>query len=114
VSRPPAEAFAQPVAARQLAALTSLFAGTAEIISDSAPQRSPHPEPSPLSNQEILDLLARRPCTLQSIAAGLNIHLPEAAKRLNALMRTGDVSALRKNGELFYRAIMTPSDQPLN
>jgi len=54
--------------------------------------------------------LARRPSTVQGVAAGLNLHLQEATKRLHALMKTGDVSVLRKEDDLFYRVGSTPAD----
>ncbi len=111
VSRPPAEATARPVPAERLAVLSKIFPKTVEVISDASP---PNPLPARLSavtDEEILDLLARRPCTPQGVAAGLNLHLQEAAKRLHALMKTGKISALRKDDAVFYQVPMAPADQ---
>jgi len=111
VSRPPADASVMPVSASQLAALCRLFPKTVEVISDAIPQ---HPLPAGLAevaDQEILDLLARRPCTPQGVAAGLNLHLQEATKRLHALMKAGKIAVLRKDDELFYQVPMAPADQ---
>ncbi len=111
VSRPPAEPTARPVSAERLAVLSKIFPKTVEVISDASP---PNPLPARLSavtDEEILDLLARRPCTPQGVAAGLNLHLQEAAKRLHALMKTGKISALRKDDAVFYQVPMAPADQ---
>jgi len=110
VSRPPAEALARPVTSQRLAVLSRLFAGAAEVISDSAPPSPLSQRSSVVTDQEILGLLARRPSTVQGVAAGLNLHLQEATKRLHALMKTGDVSVLRKEDDLFYRVGSTPAD----
>lgn len=111
VSRPPAEATARPVSAGQLSALSRLFPKAVEIISDAIPQ---HPLPAGLAavtDQEILDLLARRPCTPQGVAAGLNLHLQEATKRLHALAKAGKIAVLRKDDDLFYQVPMASADQ---
>ncbi len=111
VSRPPAEASVKPVSAQQLSALCRLFPKAVEVISDAIP---PNPLPAGLSavtDQEILALLARRPCTPQGVAAGLNLHLQEAAKRLHALTKAGKIAVLRKNDDLFYQVPMAPADQ---
>jgi wyosine [tRNA(Phe)-imidazoG37] synthetase (radical SAM superfamily) len=113
VSRPPAEALARPVSPHQLAVLSGFFAGDAEVISDSTPHSLFSPRPSAVTDQEILNLLARRPCTAQGVAAGLNLHLQEATKRLHGLMKSSEVSILRKDGDLFYRALMAPADQDI-
>jgi len=111
VSRPPAEASVKPVSAQQLSAWCRLFPKAVEVISDAIPQ---NPLPAGLSavkDQEILALLARRPCTPQGVAAGLNLHPQEAAKRLHALAKAGKIAVLRKDEELFYQVPMAPADQ---
>lgn len=111
VSRPPAEASVKPVSAQQLSALCRLFPKAVEVISDAIPQ---NPLPAGLAaatDQEILDLLARRPCTPHGVAAGLNLHLQEATKRLHALMKAGKISVLRIDNDLFYQVLIAPTDQ---
>jgi wyosine [tRNA(Phe)-imidazoG37] synthetase (radical SAM superfamily) len=111
VSRPPAEASVKPVSAQQLSALCRLFPKTAEVISDAIPQNPLPAGLAAVTDQEILDLLARRPCTPQGVAAGLNLHLQEATKRLHALMKAGKIAVLRKDDDLFYQVPMAPADQ---
>ena len=111
VSRPPADASVMPVSVSQLAALCRLFPKTVEVISDAIPQNPLPAGLAAVTDQEILDLLARRPCTSQGVAAGLNLHLQEAAKRLHALMKAGKIAVLRKDDDLFYQVPMAPADQ---
>jgi wyosine [tRNA(Phe)-imidazoG37] synthetase (radical SAM superfamily) len=111
VSRPPADASVKPVSAQQLSALCRLFPKTAEVISDAIPQNPLPAGLAAVTDQEILDLLARRPCTPQGVAAGLNLHLQEAIKRLHALMKAGKIAVLRKDDDLFYQVPMAPADQ---
>jgi hypothetical protein len=66
---------------------------------------------SPVADREILGLLARRPCTAQGVAAGLDLGLLEATKRLSALTKTGEVSVLRKDDDLFYGLTSKPAEQ---
>lgn len=113
VSRPPAEASARPVPAERLSALSKLFPKAVEVICDSPPATSLPVKCATVTDQEILGLLARRPCTAQGVAAGLNLHLQEATKRLYSLLKTGDVSVLRKDGDLFYGVRHAPADQGL-
>jgi wyosine [tRNA(Phe)-imidazoG37] synthetase (radical SAM superfamily) len=111
VSRPPAEASVKPVSAQQLSALCRLFPKAVEVISDAIPQNPLPAGLSAVTDQEILALLARRPCTPQGVAAGLNLHLQEATKRLHALAKAGKIAVLRKNDDLFYQVPMAPADQ---
>jgi wyosine [tRNA(Phe)-imidazoG37] synthetase (radical SAM superfamily) len=111
VSRPPAEASVRPVSAEQLSAWCKFFPKAVEVISDAIP---PNPLPAGLAevtDEEIIDLLARRPCTPQGVAAGLNLHLQEATKRLHALANAGKIAVLRKDEDLFYQVPMAPADQ---
>lgn len=111
VSRPPAEASVKPVSSQQLSAFCRLFPKAVEVISDAIPQNPLPAGLSAVTDQEILALLARRPCTPQGVAAGLNLHLQEAAKRLHALAKAGKIAVLRKDEELFYQVPMAPADQ---
>jgi wyosine [tRNA(Phe)-imidazoG37] synthetase (radical SAM superfamily) len=111
VSRPPAEASVKPVPAPQLSALCRFFPKAVEVIGDAVPQHPPPAGPAEVTDQDILGLLARRPCTPQGVAAGLNLHLQEATKRLYALAKAGKIAVLRKDDGLFYQVPMAPADQ---
>jgi len=111
VSRPPAEASVRPVSAEQLSALCKFFPKAVEVISDAIPQNPLPAGLAKVTDEEILDLLVRRPCTPQGVAAGLNLHLQEATKRLHALANAGKIAVLRKDEDLFYQVPMAPADQ---
>jgi predicted transcriptional regulator len=49
-------------------------------------------------------LVARRPCTLEDIAAGLGIHRSEALKAVTALVTEGRIGSSTHGGRLFYTA----------
>lgn len=111
VSRPAAEASVQPVPAERLSALAEIFPKTVEVISDATPQNPLPDRLTAVTDREILDLLARRPCTPQGVAAGLNLHLQEATKRLHALTKAGKISILRKDDTVFYQAPLAPTNK---
>jgi len=103
VSRPPAEGFTRAVPRERLERLAQCFSTPVELISDSGPAGASPPSPYSVTDPEILALLERRPCTAGGLAAGLSLHVQEVAKRLDALVKTGAVAVLQKNGEVFYR-----------
>jgi wyosine [tRNA(Phe)-imidazoG37] synthetase (radical SAM superfamily) len=102
VTRPPAEGFACSVSRYRLSRLAQCFSGPVELISDSYPERPPVPSPYAVTDADILDLLTRRPCTAGGVAAGLSLHIQEAAKRLESFAKAGTVVVLQKDGAIFY------------
>jgi wyosine [tRNA(Phe)-imidazoG37] synthetase (radical SAM superfamily) len=102
VTRPPAEGFARAVSRERLSRLAQCFSGPVELISDAGSESPPSHSPYAVTDADILDLLARRPCTAGGVAAGLRLHIQEAAKRLESLVKAGAVAVLEKDGETFY------------
>jgi hypothetical protein len=102
VSRPPAEECARAVPAEQLSRLAPCFGGSVEIIGDAGASGSAGPWDDTVSDTSILDLLSRRPCTADGVAAGLGLHIQVAAKRLDALEKTGAITVRQKEGQIFY------------
>ncbi|MGB9609619.1 MAG: radical SAM protein [Bryobacteraceae bacterium] len=103
VSRPPAEAFAHPVPAKQMEAFAGMFDGKAEVICEQAVVESQLPISPAVTDRDILALLSRRPCTAEGVSVGLGLHVAEATKRLQSLTERGYVLPLRKsNGLVFY------------
>jgi wyosine [tRNA(Phe)-imidazoG37] synthetase (radical SAM superfamily) len=108
VSRPPAEVDALAVPAASLEQLAGLFAGNCEVIAE-APRATPAgPTADRNAGDEILALLARRPCTVEGIAAGLALRPSEVIKCLDRLRRCGAVDAVWSAGEFFYERIDGP------
>jgi len=102
VTRPPAEEFAAPVPLDCMNQLAKSFRVRTEVIADFQ-QRVP-PVAAEADDEEILDLLRRRPCTCADIARGLGLHVAEAAKRIAMLERAGRVASRRAGECTFYAA----------
>jgi wyosine [tRNA(Phe)-imidazoG37] synthetase (radical SAM superfamily) len=91
--RPGADKSARTVERGRLLELAKLFSPEAEVIADY--QVGPVSGESQADKRAILDMLSRRPCTVADVAAGLQIHLPEALKRLEDLVREGLIDQTR-------------------
>lgn len=104
VVRPPAERFAKPVSRAKLQELARHLGEKAECIAD-FPSRAPETARAARAvDRDILELLARRPCTVAGLAAGLGIHPQEAVKRLEHLLRRGLLAAEQaRDGERYFR-----------
>ena len=102
VSRPPAEAFAQPLLSRQMQYLAEMFPGTVEIVKEMGQVNWCTSRNSKLTKSEILSMIARRPCTSTDIAWGLGLHMMEVVKYLDELMNDGMVTTIRMKEKTFY------------
>jgi wyosine [tRNA(Phe)-imidazoG37] synthetase (radical SAM superfamily) len=102
VTRPPAQGIACPVTPYRMRELRRYFPGIVDIISESVPHMRDVPIWSERRAPGIVDLLSRRPCTAQDIAAGLGIHVAEALKHLEALNSRGIIVTRLKDGQCFY------------
>ncbi|HUS46715.1 MAG TPA: radical SAM protein [Phycisphaerae bacterium] len=102
VSRPPAEDLAVAVPRERLRELAAAFDPPARVVAD-----LPVPDPTGRSAphcQSVLNLLLRRPCTVEDIAAGLDLHINEVLKCLQQLQDAGRVARTASGGRTFYRA----------
>jgi len=100
--RPAAEADVLPVAPGDLARLCQLFGPKASVAGGSGDTRSERH--LAVTCDRVLDLLRRRPCTLHDVAAGLGIHVNEAAKHIQALLAKRNIIAERRSSETYYLA----------
>ncbi|HBO43728.1 MAG TPA: radical SAM protein, partial [Planctomycetaceae bacterium] len=101
VTRPPAEDAAIAVPRDRLMELAGTFSPPGEILEDFH-----HPEPlqtSSASRADILELLARRPCTIDDIAAGLMMHRTETLKQIETLEAEGLIEARTRGTERLYQ-----------
>ncbi|RPF42563.1 wyosine [tRNA(Phe)-imidazoG37] synthetase (radical SAM superfamily) [Thermodesulfitimonas autotrophica] len=100
VTRPPAEEFAFAVPENELRRLAAGLGKNAVVI---APHREATvSEKAWPQEDELLNVLARRPVTLEEIAAGLGIHPAEAAKRVQELLATGKIKSQKQAGIIYY------------
>lgn len=102
VTRPPAETFAIGVSAERLAELAAIFDLPAEVIADF---RGVHRQPEfAAGREEILQMLARRPCSIDDIASGLDMHRNEVVKYIEELNAEHQVEQSLVGDKLYYKA----------
>jgi wyosine [tRNA(Phe)-imidazoG37] synthetase (radical SAM superfamily) len=101
VTRPPAEEYAHEVSFDKLMEFTKLFNPVAEVIADF---RGVHAAPEfGAARENVLQMLQRRPCTIDDIAGGLGIHRNEAIKHVEKLINDKVIERFDLSGKHFYR-----------
>jgi wyosine [tRNA(Phe)-imidazoG37] synthetase (radical SAM superfamily) len=101
-TRPPAEKYAVQVSQARLTGIAAQFNTSAEIIAD---YRNVHAQTDfTVQKQTILEMLRRRPCTLDDVAGGLGIHRNEAIKYIEELKTGGLLDIRETGGRTFYSA----------
>lgn len=101
VVRPPAEDYAAAVEQTNLASLANMFDPPAEVIAEFNANSQEH---ITATEDSILSLLLRRPCTTDQIAGVYGMHTTEISKYLGDLMRKGQIREKRKKGAVYYIA----------
>jgi wyosine [tRNA(Phe)-imidazoG37] synthetase (radical SAM superfamily) len=101
VARPPAEDFAYPVPRPRLEQLAKAFGEPTEVVAD-YPADAQFPASTLATEADILNLLKRRPCSLQDVAAGLHTHPTELAKHLETLVKKKLITVKARGGSIFY------------
>jgi wyosine [tRNA(Phe)-imidazoG37] synthetase (radical SAM superfamily) len=105
VTRPPAEAFAEPVPENQLEAIAKLLYKNAEVIADYCGVHKQ--QEFSARREDVLTLLKRRPCSIEDIAAGLGLHRNEVVKYIEELSSEGKIEAKPQNKQLYYKAVIS-------
>ncbi len=99
--RPAAEAFARPVKPQAMASFCKVLGKKAEVIApfktSQGHERRAHVE------EDLLNLLARRPCTLDDISCGLQVNKDEILKYVETLIKSHRIDAVRQGAEVYYR-----------
>lgn len=101
VTRPPTESCAVAVPIQRLSELAKLFTPPGEILPDL-------PEPPAVSIDQsacgdIIDLLARRPCSIDDIVVGLGIRKVEAIKWVESLAADGRIESVSTGEKTVYK-----------
>jgi wyosine [tRNA(Phe)-imidazoG37] synthetase (radical SAM superfamily) len=100
VTRPPAEGYALGVDRQRLTELATLFDPPAEIIADF---RGVHAATEfAITRERVLEMISRRPCTLDDMVAGLAAHRNEIVKYLEELNAEGVLVETRTGGKLYF------------
>ena len=101
VTRPPTESDARPVPPAKLAKLTAILGDKAHVIASAAP--APAAEVT-IDAQAVLDLLRRRPCTVEDLAAGLACDAAAIAPLAARLLQEGQVHLVSQDGKEYLVA----------
>ena len=101
VTRPGAESFAKGISRQALQRLAAMFSPAAEVIADF---RGVHERPEFAAGRDaVLDLLRRRPCSIDDIAGGLGMHRNEVVKYVEELIAAGTAEMTEVGGKRYYR-----------
>jgi len=101
VTRPPAEEFATPIPDEMMQQFAEKFGGNAEVIAD---YRGTHQQKQfAVRRGDVLDLLRRRPCSVDDIAQGLGMHRNEVVKYVTELVDEGKLNYELSNGRLYFK-----------
>ncbi len=101
VARPPAEESALAVLPEHLAAIRSRLGGRVEVIAHPDPGNLPMAEQ--LDEEKLLQMLHRRPCTVEDITGGLGVHRQQVIKSIRRLEEQGQITSQRTDDKVFYR-----------
>jgi len=101
-TRPPAENFAFPVSSDRMVALKDRFPAPVDIIGREEREGAQSGVSTYVRDEDIVALLARRPCSLTDVANGLGIHVQETIKHLEALIAAGKVKTAVAGRRSFY------------
>jgi len=98
--RPPAEDFAYPLTPKRLEEIRNLLGKNTEVVSEfEAPMGDIFKSDK---DDEILNLIKRRPCTAEDISRALGLHLDEVVKDLSRLARKGAIRYRMYEHHCFY------------
>jgi wyosine [tRNA(Phe)-imidazoG37] synthetase (radical SAM superfamily) len=103
--RPTFDERAAPVPEARLAHLCAEFRPVAEVIAERPERHGSAAADVSRADDEMLTLLQRRPCTVDDIVAGLDLHHNAVLKSLAVLEGRGAVHRVVRNGHVFWHAI---------
>ena len=103
VTRPPAEKFAVGVSKEKLVEISIMFDPHAEVIADF---KEIHEKPEFKANcEDVLNMLKRRPCSVEDISSGLRIHRNEVIKYIEELMAKKLIKETLVNNIKYYESL---------
>jgi wyosine [tRNA(Phe)-imidazoG37] synthetase (radical SAM superfamily) len=104
--RPPAEPYARQVSQENLKRFCSLLGNGAEPAAPYEEVQSHHV--SAHVEEELLNLLARRPCTIDDLSSGMGMHRNEAIKYTDLLLKDHRIHRIKKDGMVYYQRKLNP------
>jgi len=103
--RPPCEDYAYAVPRHRMEDLAKLFKPAAEIMAEYSSSTSAGIQST---EADLLDMLERRPCTLDQLCRVTGLHPNETSKYLGKLIRTGQVQEHHKAGDVYFAGMHPP------
>ncbi|HNY27069.1 MAG TPA: radical SAM protein [Candidatus Sumerlaeota bacterium] len=103
--RPPADSGVCCLSGQDLENIARLFGSRAEVIGHF---KGTAPSTAPLSDEVILALVLRHPCTSADVATALGLETSDAARRLERLTQSGQIRAILSAGSCYYGAPPAP------
>jgi wyosine [tRNA(Phe)-imidazoG37] synthetase (radical SAM superfamily) len=102
VSRPPAENV-KAVSRERLRQIAEKIYKNAEVIADFKGGEKTGGLKG--KTDDIVEMLKRRPCSAEDIAAGLKIPLAEVLKSIEQLIKSGRIESVKQNGKIYYKKV---------
>jgi len=100
VNRPPAESFAHPISIDEMNYYKNFFMNNSEIINNNF--KAYDNEMFKAKENDIINLVKRRPCSIDDISLGLQIHKNETIKLLAKLLKDKKLRIDIVNKKIFY------------
>ncbi|MGB8225563.1 MAG: radical SAM protein [Sedimentisphaerales bacterium] len=102
VTRPPAEGV-QAVSKERLQQIAKRIYKNTEVIIDF--KGDDKAGDFKIKSDDIVEMLKRRPCSADDIAAGLKISKIETLKHIERLIKSGRIEAVRQGGSIYYKKV---------
>jgi wyosine [tRNA(Phe)-imidazoG37] synthetase (radical SAM superfamily) len=108
--RPPADSSARMVDKARLEQLAGMFTPVAEVIADYSHDINESSVRTDM--QTILDMLTRRPCSVDDIATGLGVSAQSVVKTMEDLVKSDQVQPVRTDSDLIHYVIKSHLQTP--
>ncbi len=99
VSRPPAEKVAA-LTQQRMEEIAKKIGNNAEVIADF---KGAAGESFTADAEDVVEMLRRRPCSADDIAAGLKVSKLQVLKVVEMLMKTNKIESVQQNDKTYYR-----------
>lgn len=103
-TRPTAEDFAYAVSRERIEDLATLIPGIVEVVGGE-PIDAARTGADDVSDDAIIGLIGRHPCTVREMANALRVHPRAVGQHLDSLGREGRVEPVVRNGRIYYRTV---------
>jgi wyosine [tRNA(Phe)-imidazoG37] synthetase (radical SAM superfamily) len=99
--RPSAEMYARQVSPKNMARFCKILGEKAEVITPYKDLEK-HERRTGVE-EDLLNLITRRPCTLDDISSGLSVHKNEILKYVETLLKNHTIDIVKKGAVVYYQ-----------